>query len=76
MSFKEVYLEDNPFSVRYGRPRTELPMDTVMDLHNKGWTCRDIAKELGKRGIQTSKDTVSRRIHDWLSKNCEGENNK
>ena len=63
MSFKESDLDDNPFAVKYGRPRADLPMDMIMDLHSKGYSCRYIVGELAKMGIKTSKDTVNRRIN-------------
>lgn len=66
MSFKEVDLDDRPFSVKYGRPRADLPMDRIIELHGKGYSCRDIVEELVKIGIETSKDTVNRRINSYL----------
>lgn len=66
MSFKEVDLDYRPFSVKYGRPRADLPIDKIMELHSKGYSYRDIVGELAKMGIETSKDTVNRRINSYL----------
>jgi len=51
---------DHPFAARYGRPRANLPIDKIMELHKNGYSCRGIVRELAKMGITTSKDTVNR----------------
>jgi hypothetical protein len=53
---------DHEFSVQYGRPKAVLPIDKIMELHGRGYSCRDIVDELAKMGIKTSKDTINRRI--------------
>lgn len=64
--FGETTTESHEFSVQYGRPKADLPMDKIMELHGKGYSCRYIVGELAKMGIQTSKDTVNRRINSYL----------
>ena len=51
---------DHPFAARYGSPRANLPIDKIMELHKKGYSCRAIVRELVKMGVATSKDTVNR----------------
>ena len=65
MGFREADLEDRPFSVKYGRPKVDLPMDVIMELYSKGYHYREIVVELAKIGIKTSKDTVNRRIKSY-----------
>jgi len=42
--------------------KSSVPIDKIMELHKKGYSCRGIVRELAKIGVVTSKDTVNRRI--------------
>lgn len=68
MSFRDATIEEHEFAVKYGRPKADLPLDKILDLSSKGYSCRYIAKELGKLGIKTSKDTVNRLIRDSFNR--------
>ena len=45
--------------------KSSLPIDKIMELHKKGYSCRGIVRELSKMGVVTSKDSVNRRINDY-----------
>lgn len=61
-SFRDAIIGEHEFAVKYGRPKADLPLDKIFELSGQGYSCRAIAKELGKLGIKTSKDTVNRLI--------------
>jgi len=62
--FREAIIGNHEFSVKYGRPKADLPLDKILELSSQGYSCRAIAKELEKQGIKTSKDTVNRLIRE------------
>ena len=66
--FREATIEKHEFAVKYGRPKTDLPLDKILELSSQGHSCRYIAKELGKLGIKTSKDTVNRLIRESFNR--------
>ena len=67
-NFREVMIWDHEFAVKYGRPKTDLPLDKILELSRRGYSCRDIVRELGKLGIKTSKDTVNRLIRESFNR--------
>lgn len=60
--FAEAILRDREFAVKYGRPRTDLPVDLILELAERGYSCRQIARRLAQMGYRASKTTVNRRI--------------
>ena len=46
-----------------GRPRLELPLDEIKELHNQGLTYREIADEFNQRGYKVSKSTIGNKIN-------------
>ena len=62
--FREAIIGDHEFAVKYGRPKTDLPVAKILELSSQGHSCRYIVNELGKLGIKTSKDTVNRLIRN------------
>ena len=62
--FKEAIIGNHEFAVKYGRPKTDLPLDVILELKSKGYNYRDISKELKKMGFKASKDTVNRRVRE------------
>lgn len=62
--FAEIQIEEHEFAVKYGRPKSDLPLDKILELSNQCYSCRAIVKELERFGIKTSKDTVNRLIRE------------
>ena len=61
-NFCEVVTESRKWAPNPGRPKADLPLAKILELHSQGYSCRGIVKELQKLGIRTSKDTVNRLI--------------
>ena len=55
MSFKDVVVLP-----KLGRPKDDLPVETIKELYKQGYSYRKIAEELEKRGIITSKSSIGR----------------
>lgn len=63
-NFYEVVTESRKWAPKYGRPKVDLPLAKILELHSQGYSCRRIVKELWKVGIKTSKSTVNRLIRE------------